>query len=119
MRQVECQRHIVRCLAGSIPEHHPLVAGSLCIRFRFEIFGCCCAVHPLVDIRTLVVDCREDTAGIGFKHVFTLRVANPSDHFAGDLLNVQIGVGLYLAGQNYLPGRHQCFAGYLTAGIPC
>src|SRR5690606_12738301 len=77
------------------------------------------AHHTLVDVRTLLMNGTEHTAGIGLEHVLAPGVSNALDHFTCDLLHVQIGLALYLACQNHLPCGDQGFTSHLALRIEC
>ena len=60
--QVERNGHVVTRLVGGIAEHHALVAGALVF-----LVG---AVYAAVDVAALLVDGREDAAGIAVELIF-------------------------------------------------
>ena len=109
MRQRQGQRHILRRILASIAEHHALVSGALGHLIL--------ANHAAVDIRTLLVDRRNDAAGIRVEAVLGLSVADAGDGLARNLFNIDIGTRGNLAANNHKPGRAKRFAGDLGLRI--
>ena len=63
VRQRDWQRHQLRSLVGGVPEHHALVAGSA-------------GVDTLRNVRRLLVDRRNDRAGVGVETIRRVRIAD-------------------------------------------
>ena len=54
--------------------------------------------------------CREDATGVAIKHVFGFCVADTIDDIADYCLNVNIGFGFDLAGNDNLSCGYECLA---------
>ncbi|MCY1368216.1 hypothetical protein D9M69_551840 [compost metagenome] len=116
MGKIQCQRHIVICFTGSIPEHHPLVSGTLCIGSRFKVVFRL-PVYALIDVLRLLVNGRYDPTGVGFKHVFRLGIADLPDHLAGNRLNIEVSSGVDFSCQYHQTGSYQGFTSYFGIRI--
>ena len=84
MCQVERYRHQALRLVRGVAKHHPLVTGTLFLLVTI--------VHTTVDVNALFMNGSQDTAGIAVKLVFSLRIANLFDGFAGNGLQVDVYV---------------------------
>ncbi len=98
MGQIQRQWHVIVGFVGGIAEHHALVTRTLGVGFGFEVLAFCGAVYALIDVRALVVNGRHHTARIGLEHILALGIANFTDDFAGDFLNIEVSAGLDLTG---------------------
>ena len=96
--ELQRQRHVVVGVAAGVAEHHALITGTLLLGIL--------ALHTLVDVGALLVDGAEDPAAVRLEHVLALGVADLADHLAGDLLHIEVGLALHLAGQHHLSGGH-------------
>ena len=76
--EVERERHQRRSLTAGIAKHNPLVACALLLGSG--------ALDSAVDVGTLTVDGREDTAAVGIEAVGTLVVADLADDVTGYIL---------------------------------
>jgi len=94
MCQVEGGRHVVVGLVGGVAKHHALIAGALFFLFL--------AADALVDVAALLMDGREDTAGVVVELILGFAVANALDGFARHGLQVDVGVGVHLTHDDYL-----------------
>ena len=96
VRQSDSQRNQQRSLVAGIAEHHPLVACALVVGIG--------ALHTAVDVVALLMDGREHAARFRVKLVVGVVVADLLDHLAGGAVEVDIGVGFHLSGDNHLTG---------------
>ena len=111
MRQVECERHVVIGLVGSIAEHHTLVSGTL-------LFGVGTA-HTHIDVLTLGVQRGQNTATLRLELVLGFGITDIGDRLADDLLDVHPSVTTHLAGNDDLTGSTKGLAGYVSLRILC
>ena len=91
MTELEGERHTVVSLAGGIAEHHTLVSSAL-------FFGLL-TFHATVDVGTLRMDGREDTARIAIEHILSLGVADSLDGFSHCLAKFHVSLSLDFASQ--------------------
>ena len=104
MRKIERKRHILLSVPAGVSEHHSLVAGALLLRVGAD--------HAPVDVGTLLVDGREDSAGVAVEHVCRLVVADLVDDLAHLCLDVDICVlGPDFAADHHQAGAAECLAG--------
>ena len=68
-------------------------------------------VNALGDIGRLLVDEAHDAAGVAVKTELGTVVANAADNATGDFLNVYVGLGANLAGDDDGAGGHEGLAG--------
>ena len=101
--QIEAHGHQVLRLVHRIAEHHALVAGSLCVLVV--------AVHAAVDVRTLLVNARQDAAGVAVELIFGLRVSDAFDRAARYGLQVDVGFRAHLAHDDHLSGGDEALDG--------
>ncbi len=102
MAQRESERNIEWSLVCGVAEHHALVAGTLPAHVVTH--------DTLVDIGALLMDGGEYAAGIAVETQLAAVVADLADYAAGSLLNVDIGIGTHLAGNDNLPGCNKSLA---------
>ena len=108
------QRHQLRRLAGRVAEHHPLVARAGDVELvvvgrvgaRLERL-----VDALGDVGRLLVDRVDHRARVGREAEVGVGVADLADRLAGDLLDVDVGLGRDLAGDDDEAGVDQRLAG--------
>ena len=105
VRQRQGEGHERICFLIGITKHHTLVARTL-IHGVFTF-------HTAVDVGTLFVDGRKDTAAFGIKLIFRLCVTNALDSAAHNRLKVSITFRLHFAGNDYLTRSHQGFTSHL------
>ena len=107
------QRHQRGGLVARVAEHHSLVAGpgdvELVVVGRVgpRLVG---LVDALGDVRRLLVDRVEHGARVGREAELGVDVADLADRLAGDLLDVDVGVGRDLAGDDDEAGVHERLA---------
>ena len=105
------QRHELRRLVAGEAEHHALIARAVVERAVAGLL----ALERLVDaegnVRALLVDVRDDGAGLAVKAVFCAVVADLAHGLAHDLRDVDVAVGRDLAHDVHDAGRDRAFAG--------
>ncbi len=104
VREHDRQRHQFRRLAAGVAEHQALVAGAA-------------GVHAHGDVGRLAVDRRDDAAGIAVEPVLRVGVADLADGFANQLLDVDVGVGGDLAGDEAEASGDERFARHAAGRI--
>ena len=110
VRKIEGQGHVVRCILAGVTEHHTLVTGALGHLIL--------AHHAAVDIRALLVDGGDDSAGSGVETVLGLGVTYTGDGVAHDLLNVDVRIlGGDLAADYHEARRAEGLASYLCLRV--
>ena len=109
MCQVQSQRHIVLCFVGGITKHHSLITSPLAHRVV--------AFHTTIDIRTLFMNGREDSARVCFKHILAFRVSYSTDRLPGYFRQIHIGLRFDFSGQYDLTGSDQRLACHFRLGI--
>ena len=103
-----------------VAEHHPLVAGAgdvelvLVGRVVARLVG---RVDALGDVRGLLVDRVDHRAGVAVEAVVGVVVADPAHRLARDLLDVDVGVGRDLAGDDDQAGVDERLAGDAAVGV--
>ena len=118
MCQRDWQRQELRRLIGSIAEHHALVTGtgSLClVQITFPCLQS--LVNALGNIRRLLIQGNQNTAGISIKAELGTGIADPADGLPGNLGNIHIALGRNLTGNMSLAGSHQGLAGHTAIRI--
>ena len=75
------------------------------------------AVDALGDVRRLLVDRGDDAAGLGVEAELGAGVADLGDLLARQLLDVDVGVGRDLPGDDHEPGGDQRLAGDPADGV--
>jgi hypothetical protein len=120
VRRPDRQRHQVGRLVAGVPEHHALVAGAL--RLDAVLTGLAGTdlftdVDALGDVGALLVDRDDDATGVAVEAVEGVVVADGVDRLAGDLRDLDVGVGGDLAGDDTEAGRQQRLAGDAPVGI--
>jgi hypothetical protein len=98
MGQHDRHRHELGRFIGGIPKHEALVAGAAGINSHGDIAG-------------LLVDRRQDRAGVGIETPGGVRIADVLDHVANDIGNLHIGLGRDFSGDECDAGRENGFAG--------
>ena len=102
--QHDRQRHQLFGLVAGVAEHQALVAGAAGI----DAHG---------DVGRLLVDGRDDRAGLVVEPVLGPGVADALDRLADDPGQVGVGLARDLAGDEGEPGRHHGLAGDAAIGI--
>ena len=107
-------RHQLRRLAGRVAEHHPLVAGAGDVEL-VVVGGVGARLERLVDalgdVGRLLVDRVDHRARVGREAEVGVGVADLADRLAGDLRDVDVGLGRDLAGDDDEAGVDQRLAG--------
>ena len=120
VRDQDRKRHELVRLAGRVAEHHPLVAGAEEVdRVDVSVLRLVRLVHPLRDIRRLLVDRDDDTARLEVESVLRPRVANLGDPFANHRADVDVGVRRDLARDDHETGRDERLAGDPSVRVVC
>ena len=102
--------HQLGSFVRGVAEHHALVAGAA-------------RVHALRDVARLLVDGRYHGAGVGVEAVESVVVADGGDDAANQTLEIDVGLGGDLAGNDHQSGGRQRLGGdaavrvLLQAGI--
>ncbi len=109
MTQIERQGHKGFGFIAGVAEHQPLVSRAL----LFLAF----ADHTTVDVGALSVHGVENATGFSVKLVVALVVAYSADHLPGNVLNIDIGLGVIFTGNYDLPGGHKYLAGHLCIRV--
>ncbi len=99
VREAQRERHQLVGLAAGVAEHHALVA---CALLGVDARA---LVDALGDVGALLVDRREDAAGLRVELQRGVRVADPLDRLADDLLDVDVSLGGHLARDDDEAGR--------------
>ena len=114
MGERDRQRHQLLCLVGGVAEHHSLIARAgnvelvLVGRVVARLIG---RVDTLSDVRRLLVNRVDDRAGVAVEAVGGVVVADLAHGLARDFLDVHVGVGGDLAGDDDQPGVDERLAG--------
>ena len=114
------QRHQRRRLVAGVAEHHPLVAGAGDIELVLVgLIGALLIglVDALRDVRRLLVDRVQDGARVGREAELGVGVADLADRLARDLLDVHVGVGRDLSGDDDQTGVDERLAGDAAVGV--
>ena len=119
-RERDRERHQLGRLPGGVAEHHPLVPGAGDV--ELVVVGWVDArlermVDPLRDVGGLLVDRVDDRARVGREAEVGVGVADLADRLAGNLLDVDVGVGRDLAGDQDQPRVDERLAGDAPVGI--
>ena len=120
VRERDRQRHELVGLVRRVAEHHPLVAGArdvelvLVGRVGARLVG---LVDALRDVGRLLVDRVQHGARVGAEAEVGVGVADPADRLADDLLDVDVGRGRDLAGDDDEAGVDEGLAGDATRGV--
>ncbi len=91
-------------LVGGVTEHHALVAGAA-------------GVHALRDVAGLLVDGRDDGAGVGVEAIEGVVIADGGYNTAHQALQIDIGLGGDFAGDDNQAGGRQSFGGDTAIGV--
>src|ERR671918_2522845 len=119
MRQGDRQRHQLVGLAARESEHHPLVAGAE----RVQLVGGVAlamlerVVHAAGDVRRLLLDRRDDSAGVPVDAEVRVRISDIDDRVADDLRDVDVLGRRDLTGDHDETGRDERLAGDAAVGI--
>ena len=73
--------------------------------------------HPLGNVRALSIDCDRNATRSSVKTLGRRVVTDVKNAGAGDVGDVDIGLGGDLATHHYLPGRHDGFHGSVRMGV--
>ena len=112
VREHDRQRHQLVGLTRGVAEHHPLVAGADPVeRVLVAVLRLERVVDPLRDVRRLLVDRDDHTAGLGVEAVLRARVADLRDRLAHEPRDVHVRLGRDLARHDDEAGRDQRLAG--------
>ena len=114
VREHDRQRHQLRRLARRVAEHHSLVARAELVErivVARVVLHLVRGVHALGDVRRLLVDGDDDTAGRRVEAPLRVRVADLRDPIANDPGDVDVGLRRDLAGDDDEAGRDQRLAG--------
>ena len=114
VREHDRQRHQLRRLARRVAEHHSLVARAELVErvvVARVVLHLVRGVDALRDVRRLLVDRDDDTAGVRVEAPLRVRVADLRDPVANDPRDVDVGLGRDLAGDDDEAGRDQRLAG--------
>ena len=105
--------HVDVGLVGGVAKHHALVARANEVERVVRAAGLRVKglVDALRDVGALLVDHVDDAAGLGVKAVLGAVVANAADDVAGDALDVEVGLGANLAGNDDGSRGHKGLAG--------
>ena len=95
MRKINRRGHQYRRLIAGIAKHQPLVARPL---IEVVILG---GVHPLGDIRALLVIGHEHGTALVINAVIGVVVPNVLNRLAGDLNVINVGLGRDLASEHH------------------
>ena len=87
-----------------VTEHHALIARAA----RVDAHG---------DIAGLLVDGRDNRAGIGVKAIKRVIVADGADYAANHRLEVDVSLGRDFAGDHHQSGSGQGLAGYPAVAV--
>ncbi len=118
--QRDRQRHQLLGLVRGVAEHHALVARTgdvelvLVSRVVTRLIG---RVDALGDVRRLLVDRVYDRAGVAVEAVGGVVVADLAHRLTRDFLNVDVGVGGDLAGDDDQAGVDERLAGDTAVGV--
>ena len=104
VRQRNGERHQLRGLVGGVAEHHALVARSA-------------GIDTLSDVRRLLVDGGDDGAGVGVKTVRGVSVADLRNGGADEALEVDVGLGGDLTGDDDEAGAGEGLTGDAAHGV--
>ena len=111
MRHLNRQRHEFRSLIARIAEHHPLIAGALFFMQAFA-FG-----HTLRNIRRLLLDRGENSAGIAIKPHGRIGVADFTHYLANDIGIAHLGFAGDLSGDHNHASFRQALTGHAAIRI--
>ena len=103
------QGHILITLVACIAEHDPLVAGALLV-----FAG---AVHAAGYVAALLVQSKQNRAGIAVKLIIALGIADSVDGFAGHLFYVHVGAAGRFAANQRQAGGYKCLTGHVCRSI--
>ena len=111
------ERHELRGLGAGVAEHHALVACAVVelARAAFLIFKGVVDAHR--DIAALLVDVRDNAAGVTVKAVLRAVVADVADDVACDLRDVDIAARGDLAHDVNKAGGDGRLAGHAAVGV--
>ena len=102
--QRDGSRHQFGGLVGGVAEHHALVASAT-------------SIHALRDVARLLVDGRDDRAGVGVEAIESIVVADGGDDATHQALKINVGFGGDFASDDDQPGGCQRFSGDAAVGI--
>ena len=111
VREIQCYRHIILCLVGSITEHHTLIAGALLLLVL--------TIHTTVDITALLVDGCQHTTGVAVKLIFTLRITDLLNRLTGDGIEIDIHLTTHLTHDHHLTRSDEGLYGATRLIIVC
>ena len=110
-RQVMRHGHERRGLPRGVAEHHALVPRPDQVeRVGGAVLGVEALVHAGGDVGALLMDHVDDAAGLGIETELGARVPDALDHAARDLLDVDVGLGADLAGDDHRTGGDEGLA---------
>ena len=111
VRERDRQRHELRRLVAGVAEHHALIARTVIERIFAGLLALERVVDAEGDVGALLVDVRDDGAGLAVKAVFGAVVADLAHGLAHDLRNVDVALGRDLAHDVHDAGRDRALAG--------
>ena len=114
------QRQQVRRLVAGEAEHHALVAGALGVELVLAAGAAAqllAGVDALGDVRALLVDRHDHAARRAVEPVQGVVVADLADRLAGQLGDVDVGLGGDLPGHDAQPRGQQRLAGHATVRV--
>ena len=120
VREGDRQRHELLGLVGRVAEHHALISrpGEVELVLVGGVVACLvCRVDALSDVGGLLVDRVDDRAGVAVEAVGGVVVADAAHGLARDFLDVDVGVGRDLAGDDDQAGVHERLARDAAVGI--
>ena len=112
--QVDGHGHERGRLVAGVAEHHALVAGAdllVGVVARLAVLGLVALIDALGDVRALVVDGVEHTAGIAVEAVLRAIVTNFTQHLARKSGHIDVGLSADLAGHDDHAGSGHGLAG--------
>ena len=116
------KRHQLLGLVAGVAEHHPLVAGAGDVELVLVggvVARLICRVDALGDVGGLFVDRVDDRTGVAVEAVAGVVVADLAHGLAGDVLDVDVGVGGDLPGDDDQAGVDERLAGDAPVGVVC
>ena len=111
------QRHQLGRLGAGVAEHHTLVARAVVELARAALLVFEGVVHAHRNVARLLVDVRDDAAGVAVETVLRAVIADVADHAARDFGNVNVAVRGDLAHDVDKAGGDRRLAGYAAAGV--
>ena len=111
VRERDRQRHELRRLVAGVAEHHALIARTVVERVLAGLLALERVVDAEGDVGALLVDVRDDGAGLAVKAVLGAVIADLAHGLAHDFRNVDVALGRDLAHDVHDAGRDRALAG--------